>query len=353
MDSIKHEYSDCCRICTKKPKGMINIFTAQKGRISLVEKISQCTQLLIKPDDGRPPNICKKCAGNLDTAYDFSKLARESEEKFQQLISKNQAAEPTISAKIETDSVKDEEIGNFVLVDEDDEFKQKFDLKEESDEEMNDSFGDEDMPQQQSESDDSSGSEYKPNIKLKQQKKTKKPKGPPKKAKVRERTKEPKGISKWQCYKCKSILGDRKSLEKHMDEHNLATPNECKICELYFSAKQYKRHLCKGTSINCEYCPDNSSSFTSIADLLKHLESHDKSQLILNKCTKKHCAKIFPMRTLFQWHMDIHRTSYEAFVCKTCGRGFSKFVAWETHVKTHENYFPHLCNECGRGFKTG
>ena len=38
------------------------------------------------------------------------------------------------------------------------------------------------------------------------------------------------------------------------------------------------------------------------------------------------------------------------FICKICGKGFTKMKVFEAHMNIHTGAKPHKCKYCGRGF---
>lgn len=323
MDSEFSEFSKYCRICAEAPCALSSLFETHKKGIQLAEMISCCTQLKIASNDNRPPNICKKCIKNLSISYEFRQLAQESEEKFRQMV---------LSQEKEFKMESDDSMGGDI------EFKEELFSFEDN------TFTEHD----QSESDDFKRltafidptaicvNQPKTDLKIEHAKPIKSSKRQSNK-KVRKK-KSTKKKSKWcfaskfECHKCKTELSTPSDLRSHLKEHVDATPNECNVCQMFFSNKNFERHLCKGKIIQCEYC---SKEFTSMEQLTRHLENDHKNHLIMSKCGQPKCKKRFAMKLLLEWHVQLHSNRFMSFVCAICQSGFSRLSSYEAHMLLH------------------
>lgn len=73
---------EICRVCCHhKPKAMLNIFSSSGSAdgLSFATKISVCVDMPVEEQDTLPKSICRDCAQNLDTCYEFQRLCRESD----------------------------------------------------------------------------------------------------------------------------------------------------------------------------------------------------------------------------------------------------------------------------------
>lgn len=352
VNAFDSEYLRWCRICAKKTyRWMADIFDTQKRGMSIAEMIFYCTQLEVDPNDKRPSKICWDCCGNLSVSYDFRHMALDSEEKFQKLVAKQE-----MPLKTEAESEASEVYSN-------DDLETEW-HNDNSDIEIDagNAFKEE---QSNEETEGTSGS-----IVSNPETKNQQAKPLPLKTKIEEpfiesvfldtadaqvewspeistenqsqeiiRIEYSKQTSKTQikrceCYKCKLRLTNLNGLREHMKMHIDATPNKCKVCQMYYSTKRFDRHLCKGKNIQCEYC---TKVFNSTIKLLKHLESH-KDQLLMNHCPKTHCAsKQFPMKSLFEWHLEMHSRMLPHFQCTMCDNRFTSRSCLLKHFRKHEN----------------
>lgn len=72
---------EICRVCCHhKPNGMLNIFSCSLADgLSFAAKIGICVDVPIEEQDTLPKSICRDCAQNLETCYEFQKLCKESD----------------------------------------------------------------------------------------------------------------------------------------------------------------------------------------------------------------------------------------------------------------------------------
>lgn len=114
--------SKYCRVCARESNKLVSLCSSKSDEITLAEKFSFCTQFICETDDERPQSICSKCTRNLKVAYEFCKLAKASEEKFQQWmmlsVPKTQSIVP-IEAILVSDGpvemeIKEEDIAEMI-----------------------------------------------------------------------------------------------------------------------------------------------------------------------------------------------------------------------------------------------
>lgn len=147
---------------------------------------------------------------------------------------------------------------------------------------------------------------------------------------------------------------------------------------MFFSTTKFNKHLCKGKSVQCEYC--DSGPFNTTLSLSQHLTIH-KKDYILKNCSK--CSSAFPTKWELETHSQKHLDSTLAtHVCDLCGAAFSKKARLYYHKFSHNSnekrnfllnvywyvskrlikvikliFFSnsiaaHLCSQCGSTFKT-
>lgn len=117
-----------------------------------------------------------------------------------------------------------------------------------------------------------------------------------------------------------------------MKEHNVATPNECRLCGMFFSASRFNKHLCKGKSVQCEHCA--SESFNTTSSLLQHLELH-KNECLMKRCDK--CPSLFSTNWELECHSQTHQVISTRHVCKICGASYKTSSGLLYHKVSHTN----------------
>lgn len=318
MRSSPTDFKNCCRICAKTTNKLTNVFTTRKKGISLAEMISYCTQLSINQRDNRPSKICGKCMTDLKVAYKLCNLAKASEERFQQIDLSQQIAPPFPFECVETLLDKDE-------------------IKQECSDDNKETFSPlDEVPKTQIEIDENEKTlvietieipaETERSSRLKVRKTKEKIKSKIKtKIKKQPKAEVQKKIKKfWECHKCKIKPSLYIDLLAHIKNHAEATSQECIVCGMYFSAKSFKRHLCKGKRVQCEYCP---KSFKTTHILLQHLELH-KNEHVINRCI--YCKKSYPMKLLMEFHLWHHHT-IKSYRCDFCSFAFDNPTQLQRH----------------------
>lgn len=327
------QFRDICRVCAKPSNKMVGLFGIRKKGLMLADMLGICTRSKIRQTDRLPQNICSLCLSHLEVSFDFYNQVKSSEDRFQKILLaeevKSQPMEfqaPEVVEKM----VKvefNEGITEISLDEIPHVFKRKRNVTTES--EM---F----IPEQRS---------------------------------YQFEMHERKMNRLFECFLCKEKLKSFKDTRNHLKRHSEATPFKCKICSMHFSATQFEHHLCKGQTIQCDYC---AAFFQTTQSLLDHLEDH-KEQHQLHKCMG--CSKLFPMLFLLECHRAQHGTIEKPHICNVCGRGFRVNFLLTKHLTTHsderrksnecftlfvicfDNNDPiiltaHLCSTCGMGFKT-
>lgn len=278
--------SGLCRVCAKNQRVMFDLFDECANGLKLSEMLAFCIQSTITENDDRPNNICSDCVTNLKMSFDFHNLIKSSEELFKQMISVDGLK--SVEALCVPDSISDP-----ILVDID--TIEMFDNKTE--------------PSESGQSYDKNGTIENPST-----------------AKVCRKRKH----SCFECHMCRWSTQNYKKLRTHMKEHKMATPNKCDICSMWFSNSQFVNHLCRGKSVECEYCPQ---TFETTLTLLKHLNGHDKRNL--HQCDQ--CAKHFSMAFLLECHKQQHNGIEKPFICDICNARFRFNFILKKHIQSHSN----------------
>lgn len=126
-------------------------------------------------------------------------------------------------------------------------------------------------------------------------------------------------------------------LREHLQKnHPLKFIFKCTICKVHMPEFDINRHICephKTLTIDCDYC---STSFTSVVELLQHLENGHNNK-ILHKCLN--CHRCFPMKILMEFHLLSHPVKGKHLACKICSKKFftkRDLVAHEKKVHSTE-----------------
>ncbi|XP_063435954.1 zinc finger protein 62-like [Mytilus trossulus] len=119
----------------------------------------------------------------------------------------------------------------------------------------------------------------------------------------------------------------------------------CDVCNKTFSTKaNLKRHIRRhnGSMLECSEC---SKQF----DTKYHLENHRKlSHTAFNyKCSK--CPKTFKSKVGLKNHENQHIKRFK-YLCPQCGKGFNYTADIKGHKSMHEGTKPHSCDKCGAKF---
>lgn len=298
--------NDLCRVCGKYSIKMMSLFGIRKKGLTLADMLAICTQSNVQRTDRLPSNICNQCLANLEIAFDFHKLVKANEERFRQILSIREPAIEIPSIEYSAPPPKYNYTNNENC------------LKLEPVEEpelfisCNVSVSE---PHQKRKTTNGMETMTPDTIRAHQQE-------------MRERRKR----RLFECFMCKAKLKSFIDMRRHLKNHNEATPFKCKICSMRFSAEHLEQHLCKGQSVQCDYCAE---SLRTTKSLLEHLECHTEYHK-LHKC--QDCSKIFPMVYLLDCHRaQQHRIIEQPFICRICMRSFRLANTLTKHLATHSD----------------
>lgn len=305
MSRFNVPLNELCRTCITKSCDLQNLFEIGEHGESLADKIFACTQILIRKQIDRPSKICNNCSIQLNLAYDFQNLVKNSEKSFQKLL----------CSAVEIND------GNTNLLD-------VFEMKLEIDQER--TFVDETKPApipfEFWDINPVNIDEHK----IKKRKRVKK-----KEILIKKRISDKR--SKWfECYKCKQQLSSFWKTSVHLKQHDAEEKFKCIVCGIRFILwEDFSRHLCQGSHIKCAYCDE---TFVATIALLNHLDiSHDEKTLF--KCEK--CAQFLSMSLLKQFHMTQHlieRTDdKKPYMCNVCNKGFGTKISLRNHEEIHSD----------------
>lgn len=174
---------------------------------------------------------------------------------------------------------------------------------------------------------------------------------------------------KYVCRKCKVWFSKRNKLLAHMEDyHDILQYNaRCYKCmKGFLSETGLKKHVeriheqkpqiihIKSNVKKPRYCSICPEVFDSIADLRKHLNTHDPGET--HKCHE--CNKEFDSRKTYNCHVHSfsHRRKVDpntkfSFKCPKCHLSFNNNSLLENHKNTeHLKVKPYICTICGRQF---
>lgn len=302
--NFSHNFQETCRVCAKISNKMISLFGIRKKGLMLADMLAICTQNKIQRTDLRPSNICHQCLTNLEISFDFYNLVKSSEDRFQRIVSN--ANETTTKQPAIENYTPD--TGCSVI---------EQHLKVEFNEESATILSNQTHYEQLRGTNDNladANDIWKTELNA-----------------HRQELYQRRRNRLFECFMCKKKLKTFKDTRYHLKRHREATPFKCNVCSMNFSARQFEQHLCKGQSVQCEYCFD---CFQTTTSLLEHLECH-KEQHNLHKCTD--CSKIFSMVYLLECHRNQHGTVEKPHVCHVCNRGFRVNFLLTKHLATHSD----------------
>lgn len=313
LDNV--QLSEMCRICMKISQSLECLFDNSENGKTLADKLLFCTRISIEERMDRPTKICNRCTVELERAYEFHNLVRNSEAAYQELML-------STTNRIEID---EENVNLFKI------FEVK--LEENRCNRLRKPLS----PSEVCDIDPIMGNKQAPisNITEQKDKKAYNSTSRNQLQKPIETTKHSKNVKpkEFQCYKCKEQFTSFSKTSFHLKQHDAEEKFKCIVCGSRFILwEEYSRHLCQGSSIQCSYCNE---TFFATAPLIDHLEHwHDVKTLF--KCEK--CGHFFSMLLLKQYHMVQHSNEgSKPFVCKVCGKGFGSRSSLRNHEDIHSD----------------
>lgn len=380
MDNVQGDLWRLCRVCAKECVPMINLFNSKTNDLFLNEMLAKCIQKQIDRNDAKPSKICLRCVDQLCSAYEFCCLANASQVKFQHLIATALIPAKTIKAeKMDSDDIEMTEISNIGHMNTDETFpldseplidvgRSPLQLDPLAVEPAKSTDQNVQLAKSVNATELSAYANYADPLQLSGVNQSMLPASEPVENKLKEA--EPVGIvnaiSPYECYLCKIKFKTYDGCRVHLDGHMEVS---CKICSVYLSADGYKKHLCQGLNMKCEYCDE---SFPSTIKILGHLNCH-KGQYKMHKCNT--CSKILLSQFLLEAHKRQHRdldTSTEVSCeicrvyfsvkglkkhfcqglntkCEYCNETFQSTINLIEHSKCHTDQL-HKCTECSKMF---
>lgn len=134
------------------------------------------------------------------------------------------------------------------------------------------------------------------------------------------------------CKTCYKFFDRPSLLERHIRSHTGEKPNICDDCGKAFSTSSslntHRRIHSGEKPFSCSICP---KTFTASSNLYYHKMIHFQEKP--HKCP--HCPRSFPTPGDLRNHSFTHSGLYP-FKC-SCGRGFAKRNAFQSHLKSQQH----------------
>ncbi|GJQ86430.1 hypothetical protein Trydic_g10337 [Trypoxylus dichotomus] len=162
------------------------------------------------------------------------------------------------------------------------------------------------------------------------------------------------GLKLHECEICHKRFGHLSTFYSHRSSHGKAKPLACTYCKKCFSTKaQFQKHTklhLSSESFTCDICQE---VFSKEKTLVKHKSfKHKIREKILaeKKYECEYCSNTFTTKTYRDSHMKAH-LGEKKFKCTMCDKAFS----WKSHLTEHMKFHngtskKFVCPECGRAF---
>lgn len=379
-----------CRLCALDCNTFMKVFGQEGEKTNIVDKIKQCLQIWVYPEDQLPKIICLHCCEKVESFFSFFNSCHQSQsslmdickkkdqntsdafnvfqlqEKEGQIYSLNEfdaksALEYNIDCLLLEDKVSrkkpcdssdrpeanvNESISNEKLVEE--RFKPSADSKSDSQEDErsdreDDIFDIDNSSQQLNSKKLFEGYVWKcsscekectslPQLKLHYQ----------------EIHNEPPSFK---CMQCSKVYTHYRSFARHVKLHGDCKKYSCEICGKSFAQKTVlQSHSTVHSEERPHVCAQCGKAFKQFSSLYLHSKCHLPEQAKPKyPCTV--CLKVFSSKHTVETHMKIH-TGEKNFICDICGKRFISKGSLDYHILAHNDAKPHSCQVCGKCFKT-
>uniref|UniRef100_T1HRF3 Uncharacterized protein n=1 Tax=Rhodnius prolixus TaxID=13249 RepID=T1HRF3_RHOPR len=384
-----------CRLCALKSDNYIKVFEQQGKHLQLAEKIKQCLQIWLMPEDLLPNTVCLTCCEKVNEYSNFYALCIQSQTSLMELLGHHKdnmmlnseseslenrevPSEMNVEANnvqgISIKDVKSQEKGLHEVSQKNKEFspsKQFFDKIDRNEvespkhpaEDNGDEFINEESSFEDKDVYDDTGwfknyFEVRPPV----------------------NTRKMMEGYVWKCSNCDKEMPSRSALKLHYyQEHKQAPSFKCMDCDkAYTRYRSFVRHVKLHWNNECYSCNICGKDFSQKGILQSHMTAHSEERpFVCSECGKafkqysslylhskchlpeeakpkfpcKICTKVFCSKHAMETHMKIH-TGEKNFICDICGKRFIAKGSLDYHIKTHDERKPHSCKICNKSFKT-
>ncbi|CAH1398884.1 unnamed protein product [Nezara viridula] len=387
-----------CRLCSLDCDNYVKLFEQESEKADLVEKIKQCLQIWICPEDTLPKAICLVCYGKLEEFFNFYSSCHQSQSCLMEIFKKKDIHNNSSPFNIFPLSEKGTEI--YQLTD----FDEKTDLDYDVDCVLLDDRGSANTlkkkravktPRKTSFEDVLTENFRNEKIEINKPSKSREIKS---ESQDEERSDldddlfdfpnssqsfSSKKIFEdyvWKCSDCDKELSSLSSLKLHYQQvHNQAPNFKCTYCnkvytryrsfarhvKLHVDSKKYSCDICgkcfsqktvlqSHSTVHSEerphVCPQCGKAFKQFSSLYLHSKCHLPEQA-KPKYPCSVCLKVFSSKHTVETHMKLH-TGERNFICDICGKRFISKGSLDYHILAHNDAKPHSCQVCGKCFKT-
>lgn len=314
MEVNATNYRSCCRVCISVWDNLHDLFTTYIGDSQLSSLLSRCIDgMNVCIDDGLPSAICSKCRANLEIAYNFRELCRESEDKLQRIaqaidngMCDDDDNKLTIIKNEQPDFVESEIFAENLSMDIDERFDSE-DCGDSADAATDFNAATEFNAAAATNARDMGNSEYAASAKLFGS------------SNVR-RTIHSR---KYPCPSCEKIFTNKSNLNRHLksklaselqpDELRQEESFRCLQCDkefprqtlLLLHLQTHETFLDEPQTFDCELC---SKTFQKACNLGKHMQSHVNAR----RFTCKVCNRVYTGVNIINLHLNKHERSRKA-----------------------------------------
>ncbi|XP_078042523.1 uncharacterized protein LOC144472931 [Augochlora pura] len=329
VDEDDNYTNGCCRLCLREKVYSRPIFAEGAATARLRSRILDCCPITLLDDDRLPSSICELCENNLDIAYQFRQLCRESERvlraRFESSFRERSRTLQVDGAQTCLDERTKISVAKPVAVS----CEIVCDNSENVDEtgigKRAESLGFQSEEEEETESVRQQLESRTPTIKQRGNKEQEKEnhssqsKTTTKAAKTTSCAEsEKRGEKKYLCDLCSKTFASKSGLRFHLKSHIGEKPHSCQHCGKRFAIPSYaKRHERIHTAEKQFVCHVCSAAFASSNGLRYHLRSH---------------------------------TGEANYRCETCGKSFGRYKYLKEHVFTHTGEKPFACKTCGAAY---
>ncbi|KAJ9577949.1 hypothetical protein L9F63_025188 [Diploptera punctata] len=335
------DFDNICRLCMQTDDSFVNIFESSNDLPSKIEAIS--SRIKVNREDGMPSQVCRQCALQLNTCYDFKIQCEKSDSSLKKYLSHNtevcQSTLPTVlpGKEMEWDMRLTSALSDGAEVS----------LQERRPEETRVCLGVKKYEEKfKSEYEDSS-------LDLEVKEEVDDGIDAGKDLEVKEENDDDIDVGKI------SAEEENKNIINSNHRHAEDDSSVCSICGRKFrqlttlkvhllshnTERRKRRRNLKTQSLTCNKKSMAGKSLRHSVKLKAQTTAEDK------QFTCKSCGDCFDSRDQLKSHSQKH-SGEKLCECPLCGKRFSHALSLKSHAYTHSGEKPHVCQICGRGFVT-